>query len=92
MKLYDRSPMRTGLPDKLLARDWVKEKIGEEYLAPLLGDSFDEIDFSRLPTRFALKTNHGCAYNLIVTDKALFDMEASFMMRFALKIIYYVIE
>ena len=42
LKLYDSTPLKTRLADKYLVREWVKEKIGEEYLVPLLGvwDSF----------------------------------------------------
>lgn len=75
MKLYDSTPLKTRLADKYLVRDWVKEKIGEEYLIPLLGvwDSFDEIDFDQLPNQFVLKANHGSGWNIIVKDKSKFD-------------------
>ncbi len=75
LKLYDSTPIKTRLADKYLVRDWVKEKIGEEYLIPLLGvwDKFDDIDFDKLPDRFVLKCNHGCAYNYIVKDKSKMD-------------------
>ncbi len=71
MKLYDSTPLKTQLADKYLVRDWVKEKIGEEYLIPLLGvwENFADIDFDKLPDKFVLKTNHGSAWNIIVTDK-----------------------
>lgn len=76
-KVFDSTPIKTRLADKYLVRDWVEERIGSEYLIPLLGawDSFDEIDFDSLPDRFVLKCNHGCAYNLIVKDKSKLDME-----------------
>lgn len=77
LKLYDSTPLKTRLADKYLVREWVKEKIGEEYLVPLLGvwDSFDEIDFDALPQRFVLKANHGCGWNLIVKDKSQLDLK-----------------
>lgn len=77
MKLYDSTPLKTQLADKYLVREWVKEKIGEEYLIPLLGvwDTFDEIDFDQLPDSFVLKANHGCGWNIIVKDKSIFDVE-----------------
>lgn len=76
-KVFDSTPIKTRLADKYLVRDWVEERIGSEYLIPLLGtwDSFDEIDFDSLPDRFVLKCNHGCAYNLIVKDKSKLNME-----------------
>ena len=77
MKLYDSTPLKTQLADKYLVRDWVKEKIGEEYLIPLLGvwDKFDDIDFDKLPDKFVLKANHGCGWNIVVTDKGKFSMQ-----------------
>lgn len=76
LKLYDSTPLKTRLADKYLVREWIKEQIGEEYLIPLLGvwDSFDEIDFDALPEKFALKTNHGCGWNYIVTDKSKMNL------------------
>ena len=70
-KLYDKNPLKTQLSDKYLVRQWIKEKIGDEYLIPLLGvwDCFDDIDFDKLPNQFVLKTNHGTGTNLIVKDK-----------------------
>jgi TupA-like ATPgrasp len=74
-KLFDNNPQKAMLTDKYLARDWVKEKIGDQYLIPLLGvwDTFDEINFEKLPQRFVLKTNHGSGTNIIVKDKNSFN-------------------
>ena len=73
-KLYDRDSVYTLLSDKYRVREWVKSKIGDEYLIPLLGhwNHFDEIDFSLLPDQFVLKTNNGCHENIIVKDKEKF--------------------
>ena len=75
-KIYDSTPIKTRLADKYLVRDWVAEKIGDKYLIPLLGvyDSFEEIDFDKLPNQFVIKCNHGCAYNIIVKDKSKLDL------------------
>lgn len=77
LKLYDSTPIKTRLADKYLVRDWVKEKIGEKYLVPLLGvyNSFDEIDFDKLPNKFVLKANHGSSWNIVVKDKSKFNKE-----------------
>lgn len=74
-KFYDTTPIKTTLSDKYLVREWVAEKIGAEYLIPLLGvwDRFSEIDFDALPDRFVLKTNHGSGSVIIVKDKSRFD-------------------
>ena len=48
------------MADKYKVREYIKEKIGEEYLIPLLGvyDKFEDIDFSTLPNKFVIKPNH----------------------------------
>ena len=71
LKLYDSIPIKTPLSDKYLVRDWVKEKIGEQYLIPLLGvyDNFEDINFNKLPNQFVIKCNHGSGYNILVKDK-----------------------
>lgn len=77
MKLYGFSELETKLADKYLVRDWVEEKIGKEYLIPLLGvwKTVKEIDFSKLPNSFVLKGNHGSKMNLIVRDKKTLDIK-----------------
>ena len=79
LKLNDNTLEKTRLADKFLVRDYVKERIGEQYLVPLIGewDKFDDIDFEKLPLQFVLKTNHGCGYNIIVKDKNQLDYEDS---------------
>ena len=75
LKLYDSTPLKTKLTDKYEVREWIKEKIGEQYLVPLLGvyNSFDDIDFDALPDKFVLKCTHGSTWNLIVKDKNSID-------------------
>lgn len=74
-KIYDLNPLKTQLADKYLVREWVSERIGDEYLIPLIGawSSFDEIDFDFFPKQFVLKTNHGSGTNIIVKDKDKFS-------------------
>ena len=76
LKLYDRKPIYTVMVDKYLARNFVAERIGEEYLVPLLGvwDNADDIDFSQLPDKFVLKCNHNSDVT-ICTDKSAFDIK-----------------
>lgn len=75
LKLYDTTPLKTRLADKYLMRGWVSNRIGSEHLIPLLGvwDHFDDINFNELPNQFVLKCNHGCGFNIIVTDKNTFN-------------------
>lgn len=71
-KMFNKDPRKVKLADKYRVREWVKDKIGEQYLIPLLGvwDSSREIDFSKLPNSFVLKTNCGTGDVVIVKDKA----------------------
>lgn len=75
LKLYDPNKERSMLADKVAVRAWIKDKIGEKYLIPIYGvyNSFDEIDFSKLPNQFVLKTNHSSGWNMVVKDKNKFD-------------------
>ena len=59
-KLYTRNSLMTQCADKYAVRDYVKNKIGKEYLIPLLGvfKTPEEIDFKRLKAPFVLKVNH----------------------------------
>ena len=77
IKIFDATPIKSRLADKYLVRRWVADKIGEQYLIPLLGvwDDFDDIDFDELPDQFVLKCNHGSAMNIIVRDKKSFDKQ-----------------
>ena len=74
-KLYNINPLKIQLTDKFAVRQWVEEKIGEEYLIPLLGswDKFSDINFNELPDSFVLKTNHGSAMNAVVKNKHKFN-------------------
>ena len=74
--LFDRNPRLTMLSDKWRVRDYVAGRVGNEYLIPLLwnGDKPEQIPFNDLPLKFVIKTNHGCGYNLMVTDKTQLDL------------------
>lgn len=64
------------LADKVAVRDYVQASIGEQYLTQLFGvwTSPEDIDFEALPHSFVLKTNNGCASNIIVKDKTQIDV------------------
>lgn len=75
LKLYDRNTLYTQLVDKYEVRKYIAEKIGEEYLIPLLGvwDRFDDIDFEKLPEQFVLKCTHDSGGLVICRDKSKFN-------------------
>ena len=77
LKLYDRKPEYTKMVDKYLVRDYVKEKIGEEYLIPLLGvwENPEKINYDELPMQFVLKCNHNSGLGMcIYKDKNSLDI------------------
>jgi len=61
--------------DKNEVRNFVKERVGKEYLIPKIGvyQSADEINLDLLPNKFVIKATHGCGWNLIVHDKSKLD-------------------
>lgn len=76
LKLYDRRPEYTTMVDKYEAKQYVSDRIGNEYVIPTVGGpwkSFDEIDFDALPDQFVLKTTHDCGGVVICKDKNTFD-------------------
>ncbi|UNH26414.1 glycosyltransferase [Moellerella wisconsensis] len=74
--LYDRNPLFTQLADKLLVRDFIKQKIGEDYLVPLLKTytKTQQIRLDELPEQFVLKCNHDSGSSIICHSKRHFDL------------------
>ncbi len=66
-QLFERNPLLPMIVDKYAVRKYVKEKVGEKYLIPLLqiADSFDDIHFSQLPDEYIMKMNHASGRNII---------------------------
>lgn len=78
LKLYNRKDEYTIMVDKVAVRDYISEKLGEEYLIPCLGvwDDPDDIDFDKLPDKFVLKCNHNSGLGMcICRDKSKLDIE-----------------
>lgn len=78
LKLYGRTPINKVMSDKYLVKQYIAERIGEQYVIPLLGvwNSPDEIDFSKLPERFVLKCNHNSGTGMyICKDKSKMNIE-----------------
>lgn len=71
LKLYSDTSLWVKCADKFLVREFVEQKGLGDTLVPLYGvyKSADEIDFSKLPQSFVLKTNNGSGDVIIVRDK-----------------------
>ncbi|WP_413525641.1 ATP-grasp fold amidoligase family protein [Photobacterium phosphoreum] len=57
------------LSDKYAVRKYVEDKIGSEYLIPLIGvfKNAKDIDFNKLPKKYVLKCNHDSG-SVIISD------------------------
>lgn len=77
LKLYNRRSEYTTMADKVKVKQYVAERIGEQYVVPLLGvwDRPEDIEWDKLPQKFVLKTNHdGGNYGVVICrDKKTFD-------------------
>ena len=75
-KFFDRKSIYTTCADKFAVREYVKRKIGKQYLIPLLFSTTnpEEIDLSKLPNQFVIKSNHSSGHIIIVDDKNSIDI------------------
>lgn len=75
LKLNWKDSSYTQLVDKLEVKKQVANFLGEEYVIPTLGvwESFDSIDFTKLPNQFVLKCTHDSGGVVICKDKTTFN-------------------
>lgn len=81
LKIYDYKPWYTKLVDKLAVKEYVSQKIGNEYVIPTIGvwNNAEDINWKSLPEKFVLKTTHsgGGGGIVLCRNKALLDKEAA---------------
>lgn len=80
LKLNDRQERYIDLVDKYTVRQIIAEDMGEEYLIPLVGgpwESFEDVDFSKLPDQFVLKCTHDSGGIVLCRSKSDFDYKAA---------------
>lgn len=79
LKLYDRNPRYTQLVDKYEFKKYVAGLLGEQYVFPNCCEgawnSFDDIEFDKLPNQFVLKCTHNSGSIMVVKDKTKIDKE-----------------
>lgn len=75
LKLHNRKPEYSQMVDKVEAKKYVANIIGEEYIIPTLGvyNTPDEIDFDALPDQFVLKCTHDSGGLVVCKDKHNLD-------------------
>ena len=93
LKLNDRTPLHTICADKYKVREYVKEKIGDEYLIPLIFETknVNDICMENMPSYpIIIKTNHDSSGGIIIRDKTKHDWgKAQKHLRVLLKKNYY---
>lgn len=79
LKLHDRREIYSIMSDKYRAKEFVANKIGNEYVIPLLGvwDDVEKIDFDKLPNQFVLKCTHDSHGFVICKDKEKLDVKTA---------------
>ncbi len=75
--VYPKMPLVSKCASRDGVREYIKENGLEKYLIPIYGvfDTFEDIDFNKLPNQFVLKCTHACAFNKIILNKDEIDKE-----------------
>jgi hypothetical protein len=75
--VYWDNPTVSICADKFRVREFIRKKGCEEILNGLLGcwEKAEDINWSELPEKFAIKCNPGSGFNLLCTDKSSFDIQ-----------------
>lgn len=76
LTLYSDTSLWTICADKYKMREYVQKCGLADYLPKLFAkwDKAEDMDFEILPNEFILKTNNGCANNIIVRDKSIVNV------------------
>jgi hypothetical protein len=75
--IHDTNELKGKCADKILLHEYSKKKLGKDICNNILKvyNNTDEININELPNQFALKTNHGSGYNIIVHNKKNFNLK-----------------
>lgn len=77
LKLNDKRKDYTKMVDKIDAKDFVSDIIGEKYIIPTIGvwDTVDDIDWETLPNQFVIKVTSDSGGVVVCRDKARLNIE-----------------
>lgn len=92
LKIYNRKPIYSKMVDKIDAKEYVSNIIGDKYIIPTIStyDSVDDIDFNTLPRSFVLKCTHDSGKVIVCRDSAKLDVkQTKAKLRKALQCDYY---
>ena len=79
LKLHDMHPEYGMFVDKASVKEFVANKVGEEYIIPTIGifNTLEEIDWKALPRQFVLKSTCDSGGVVICKDRTLLDIPAA---------------
>lgn len=76
LKLYYHKAIFTKMVDKYGVKEYVTERLGsDKYVIPAYGvyNTFDDIDFEKLPNEFIMKCTHDSGSQIVCRDKVAFN-------------------
>lgn len=78
LKTYYNNPIITQCVDKSQVRNYLEKKGMSDLSAELYAGPFENAEdilsvWDKLPQKFVIKCNHGCGYNILVTEKDVED-------------------
>ena len=78
LRIHYRKEILRDLADKWAVRDYVCERIGEEYLNKVYAvwDRPEEVNLSDLPEKVVIKCSHGSGMNVLIKDTRQVDLKA----------------
>jgi len=81
LRTYYNNPVITRCVDKYQVRGYLEEYGHGNLLPKLLGGPYQHAEELRsawdsLPDKFVIKCNHGCGYNILVSNKSKMDLNA----------------
>ena len=70
-KIKDISELKRKVSDLVYMRQWAGNRIGQQYMPPVVGvfDDVNDIHWDGLPDAFIIKLSHGRSYRTTVEDK-----------------------
>lgn len=76
LTIHEYPEYKTNIVDKILLHEYSKKILGKDICVPILKiyNSTDEINFSELPDKFAIKCNHGSGMNILCNNKSLLNI------------------
>lgn len=79
LKLFDRKLEYTKMVDKFAVKEFVAERIGNEYIIPTIGvyEKAEDIDWDKLPDQFVLKCTHNSGGLVICRDKTKLNKQTA---------------